>query len=281
MKLYVIGNGFDLHYELPTKPDDFVKLLAMEKVYNSQENAKEEFSCYGVNWSDYEEDIANLDLTAIEDSQLQYPDYLSDHEYDRDGCIQNMEMHLSSLNEAVFSALRKMAFAANEKELEKDYCFDSDYIINFNYTNTVEKVSINRLSRPVFYIHGTVERGDDLVFGYKNILSNYNTNKYSNADNGDYYLDTQVKLINDFYRSFKKKLCISGLESYLNSITDSIDSVFVLGHSLGDVDLQYFEVIDQLVKPSKWCISYHSNNDPVIFNIKKLSFFDKIQLFIW
>lgn len=46
--LYVIGNGFDLHFELNTKTKDFKKYLEAEPVYNEVENALEVLMEYDV-----------------------------------------------------------------------------------------------------------------------------------------------------------------------------------------------------------------------------------------
>ena len=113
------------------------------------------------------------------------------------------------------------------------------------------------------------------------LYSVYNADKFSDIENGDYYLDTQVKAIDAFYHSLKKNTKVSELEDYLKGISDSIESVCVLGHSLGEVDLQYFEIINQLINPNKWRISYHGDTDPVINNIRRLSFYDKVSLFPW
>ena len=281
MKLYIIGNGFDLHYGLNTKTSDFTSYLCRERIYNSLANASDEFLCCGVNWSEYEEDIANINLDVIEETQLQYPDYMSDHESDRDGVILNMDMYLDSLSAAVFSSLKNMANDANKVCLAKDFEFESDFIVNFNYTNTVEKVSKTVLDRPVFHIHGAVEHNIPLVFGYGRAVAEYDSDKYSRSEDGDYYLEKQAHLIEDFYLSFQKDLKIKDLRRYIESINQTIDCVEVRGHSIGSVDMPYFELIEELLAPKKWRISYHEDGDPVIENVNNLSFCGKVDWFKW
>lgn len=42
-KLYIFGNGLDLHYKLKTKPSDFVYSLNDKQIYNETDNAAEIF----------------------------------------------------------------------------------------------------------------------------------------------------------------------------------------------------------------------------------------------
>ena len=81
--LYIIGNGFDLHYGLETGVSTFKKLLSQKYIDTVGINALELFDSYGVNWGDYEMSLSDLDLNSVKDSIMTYPDYLSDHESDR------------------------------------------------------------------------------------------------------------------------------------------------------------------------------------------------------
>lgn len=113
--LYVIGNGFDLHFGLKTLPQHFKDILKGKKIYNEIDNAYDILNTYGVNWSEYEQSLAELDLDTIENQNLIMPDYLSDHESDRDGGILNMQMYTNSINQAISSALSDMVQVANEE----------------------------------------------------------------------------------------------------------------------------------------------------------------------
>lgn len=61
-KLYIFGNGLDLHYGLKTSPKDYLQFLKQERIYNETSNAAEIFLNYNVNWSDFEQEIAYIDL---------------------------------------------------------------------------------------------------------------------------------------------------------------------------------------------------------------------------
>ena len=55
---------------------------------------------------------------------------------------------------------------------------------------------------------------------------------------------------------------------FLHSHTDffdslnTVDEIFILGHSLSDVDLPYFDKVATSVnQETSWIVSYHTNND--------------------
>ena len=113
--LYVIGNGLDLHFGLETSVKDFSAYLSKEYVPEDMENARWVFEgLYGVDWSEYEQALAGMDLDAIYENHMRGPDYLSDHESDREGTVWEMQSYLSQLDGAVRSALKEMVRAANE-----------------------------------------------------------------------------------------------------------------------------------------------------------------------
>ena len=283
-KLYVFGNGLDKHYGLKTAPADFSDILRNKRIYNEFEDATEIFAGYNVGWGNFEEDIAEIDLEQLENNQVNYPDYVSDHEYDRDGVITKVAYYLDSLRKAIFDSLSEMVINAEQNiqslPMDSRWLFeDEDMILSFNYTSTIEQISDTK-NIPILHIHGFFNAGDFLILGYKEPLNSYNYLKFSNPEDGDYYMEKQLSLINDFYMSLKKEMQFIKLESFLKK-AKRIDEIFVYGHSLGKVDAPYFEMIEQTLHPKKWNVSYHNRDDEVMFNKNQLSFADKIHLFLW
>lgn len=283
-KLYIFGNGLDLHYNLKTRPSDFVNILSYKKIYNETNNAAEIFEEYNVLWSNFEQDMAYIDLEQLEENIVQGPDYMSDHEYDREGVITNVEEYVVSLNNAIFESLSEMIYKAEEDILElssdNKWLFeDGDMILSFNYTSTIESIS-NAMDVPILHIHGFYNDNETLILGYRASLNNYNYLKYSNPDGGDYYMERQLHLINDFYHSLKKNMQIERLKSFLMN-TGKIDEVLVYGHSLGDVDAPYLELVESILQPTIWKVSYYNDKDDVFSNSEGLSFRNKISFFNW
>lgn len=150
-----------MHNQLPTSLQHFQKIIAKKDKYGHYQN-------FGVYWTDFEEDLSNLDVDDIASEYIEGPDYVSDRESDRDGVIWQMEEFLSELTQVRKSALEDMVKNAvavlENKDLIVDSIFNNnDIIINFNYTPTVE---ILYECMP-FYIHGRYD-SNDLIFGFKN-----------------------------------------------------------------------------------------------------------------
>lgn len=266
--LYIIGNGFDLHFNLKTKTYNFENYLKNQTIYNGVDNASDVFNSYGVNWYEYEQSLNDIDLDEIESQNEIKPDYLSDRESDRDGGIVNMQMYVSSLSEAIRSALEQMVISANEDALvlSEDFLAPKlfevgDAILTFNYTSTIEILFEVPDSVPIFHIHGCYEQGTPLVFGYRNNQNSYvKTWPDMDEDNWDYYVAQQREVVYDFYSSLEKKLEIDKLVSFLLKC-GKMDRVVVLGHSMSPVDYEYMEKVDATLNPRIWEISYYNEND--------------------
>jgi len=165
-RLLIIGNGFDLFHGLPTKftPD-------FKNIAESEEQLHYFWEIYQTSeaniWADFENLLAYPDFNSLEEIFEGYqPDYLSDHESDRDSIITQVELN-GNLN----SSLNKFAYQA-ECAVEKarsiapyiDLIKDNDLFVNFNYTHTLEKLYGVQKNR-VLHIHGEVGM-DNLILGY-------------------------------------------------------------------------------------------------------------------
>lgn len=285
--LYIIGNGFDLHHGLRTAPQDFQNILKTKRVYNEWNNANDVLDSYCVNWSEYEESLSNLDLDEIECQKLIMPDYLSDHEYDRDGGITNIQIYLESLKEAIQSSLKDMVKMANietdRRALSGEHypLFNlDDRVISFNYTSTLENMFDFAKLIPICHIHGFYAAGAPLIFGYNQVKGNYNGRLMSTFEDGDYYVDRQRELIYDFYQGWKKRIQTEILNDFLIQC-NGLDEVVVYGHSMGKVDAAYMEQIEWVLNPRRWRISYHTDSDSVLLNAQQYPFKPKIEFFRW
>ena len=305
-KLFIIGNGFDLFFELPTSTNDFVNQLE-QKPFECFESAKEAYLYYGVDWSTFEEGLASIDLEIISEEIVEGPDYMSDHESDRDGVIWTVQDYTDKLLQVREEALINMVQIAEDKIetlstfFYPDF-FDStvDEIISFNYTSTIE--SLFNYSKPIFHIHGFYKDNDYLLLGFGNesedfyrfkarLNSETNLSKeieindieqnknlsteekeekirgveyyyeeYEKNGGNDYYIDMQYELLIDFYIANKKEKQINKLKDYLKKLKH-IDEVVVLGQGMGYVDREYFELVEQNIRPEKWTISARNGDE--------------------
>ncbi len=282
--LYILGNGFDLHYGLHTSYNDMANILATEDDYNEIGNAKDFFESLNViNWSNFEEELANFDIEEFFGDNVQYPDYLSDHEYVRDGVIWNMQDKAESLNRALEDSLKEMVDRANADNdtIEHKLPFEvysEDAVLSFNYTSTFERLCDNH-DIPVLHIHGFAENGDSLIYGYLNPIMN----KIENTEQ-DYYIEQQEDAVNNLYSGWKKPLQMDKLDSFFQSWFENGDRPYeikVYGHSMGSVDMPYMDEIDRILKPVKWDISYFDEDDYWDKINAHWSFKKRVQLFKW
>lgn len=284
--LYVIGNGFDLHFGLKTSPQHFQNILMQKRIYNEIDNAYDILNTYGVNWSEYEQSLAELDLDEIENQNLIEPDYLSDHESDRDGGILNMKMYTNSIHQAISSALSEMVQEANEEVERRSLlgeCYQlfkqGDAVLSFNYTSTLEQLYDLSEGIPILHIHGFYETNQPLIFGYKHGVENYERKIRADIEDVDPYVYQQREILYEFYQSQKKVIQRNVLENFLHNCS-GIDQIVVLGHSMGPVDSDYMEQIEEMLHPVKWIIYFHDSDD-VKVNSQMYSFASKIQFLYW
>ena len=293
--LFVIGNGFDLHFGLKTGTEDFEDCLRAQGIEGEMDNAFEILNAYGVDWSEYEQSLADMDLDAIELENLDFPDYLSDRESDRDGVIFQMQEYLNSISDAISSALEEMvdtanaaleemvdtanAASENEEIMEsRSKLFQSgDAVISFNYTSTIEMLFDIPNDFPILHIHGYRANNEQLIFGYKEMKGNYHTRLEPDED-GDFYEDQQRQAIYEFYTGWQKKAKLKKLKRFLENC-QGINQVVVLGHSMGEVDAKYMEVIEKVIHPTEWKISYYCSPISMKTALKQYSFEQKCDLF--
>ncbi len=170
--IYILGNGFDRTHGLNTKPEDFLEILKTQSIYNELDTAKQVFENYSVFWGNYEECLAEIDLESIKENQLIFPDYLSDHEYDRDAGIFNMEVYTDSLRRAVHNSLKIMVDNANDslsqtKPVLRNFLKSKDVVLSFNYTSTLEQLYDIPDDVTICHIHGYRAANESLLFGFR------------------------------------------------------------------------------------------------------------------
>lgn len=266
--LYIIGNGFDLNLNLKTKPKHFLDCLKKQLVYGEVDNAFEVLGYYVDGWHEYEQALNRLDLNEIESRNEIQPDYLSDHESDRDCGILNMQMYVDGLSTALNGALEQMVKNANNdiRRLKaisgkRKLFHKSDAILTFNYTSAIEHLFFIPPNVPIFHVHGCYESGERLIFGYKENENSYDRSWPSvDENNWDYYIAQQRNAVYAFYEHWRKPLQIDQLRKFLLEC-HSITNVIVLGHSMGSVDAEYMEEIEKEICPRTWRISYYKTND--------------------
>jgi len=145
--------------------------------------------------------------------------------------------------------------------------------LNFNYTDTLEK-TYNILAERILYIHGNAVRGDKLILGHhdKSLFQSEPQPIFNTEEDRDIYYENLIddvrimeaqEIIKSYYRATYKDTAsiIKHNYNFFNTLTD-IKEIFILGHSLSDIDYDYFNIIAQKVSTDcKWYISYYNDDD--------------------
>ena len=136
--------------------------------------------------------------------------------------------------------------------LQRRYIFiDSDYFVSFNYTNTLE-IAYNINSNHILHIHGYAQPDKEefyagYIFGHKQPIEK----QHEDIDSFDY-------LYKDLHNELRKEFKMSELKEFITKIKKqtNINHIVVLGHSLNDIDKEYFEEMLRLIPDVSWTIEY-------------------------
>ena len=176
MKLFIIGNGFDLAHKMPTSFNPEFKKLAEKIEQNSY--FWDMYQSREANiWSDFENLLAYPDFNNLDEIFVGYsPDYHSDYERDRDSIITQVYLN-GKLNDALYEFANQAENSIKSKKplsFYENYFNSGDLFITMNYTHTLEKL-YGISNDMVLHIHGEVG-SNNLILGYPE--GNYKPEKY-------------------------------------------------------------------------------------------------------
>lgn len=298
-RLIIIGNGFDIAHGLPTKYSDFMaylqtfekepqyimgnwylrdsitphdqmkfdfyekisRYIPKEDLWNSFEEAlgyldddevQEENSCYYIGYGDENwRDSANHDYQYMIEEDLSFASHISEF----------FSEWISKIN-------TNRSPIISQQVINRNCLF-----LNFNYTDTLEMIYGIPADR-ILYIHGKALRHDKLVLGHHDStlfqekpIPSFNSEEeweeyYDNLDDDFRILEAKEIIKSYFKQTYKDTTSIlQNNHLFFNSLAHT-NEIFILGHSLSVIDLEYFSEIAKTVSTScKWYISYYSADD--------------------
>lgn len=292
MRLFIIGNGFDLHHGLKTSYRDYALFLqthypdVLDNVQNSpyfDGNCDEIWNCDDPFWTDVENNLKfNFDLMLEESVGGYYPNWREES----DARWHRAEFDAEAKARTIDSAFATYALAnwiqsvdvLNAKTDDKIRFLPSDIFVSFNYTETLERVYNIQTSR-VLHIHGCITNPDLLQFGNPEQTPSVVRKKFEEVYGNDEYYGMSVEPAGNVYVSlaeiFSKDIDsnIPKLEEFIAG--KKIDEVVIMGHSFFGVDKPYYEkVLVSRYRKCKWTFFCHIEKDEV--NAQK--FIDKYGL---
>ena len=227
-KLYVIGNGFDLHHGLPCGYADFRAWLRG----NRPDVHRELIRLYGESdsdfWSDFEKGLSCFDLDN-------YPDDVKRTE---------LVKLKDGLNEALGAWIQTIGVPEKGSEIED--IDKSAVFFTFNYTRTLEDFYGIDESR-VVHLHGLVDNGG-FIYGHDrspNDMDDEDIESQRRDLGPDLFADlVHMKMSREFADVFKKPVA-EIIDEHKNDFEAlaGIEELIVLGFSYSDIDRPYFERI--------------------------------------
>lgn len=257
--LYIIGNGFDLFHGLKTSYSDFHEYLNVNGI-NFGDTAEFFDFTVGENglWRDFENDLGSFDS----DSYFDYHNEIDVTREDfRPSEVYGLEDELTNESEYLVSSIQEaftgwVGTITIDAERRINTFTSSDVFLSFNYTSTLQTVySIDNAQ--VCHIHGATSEHSELVFGHgveiaevPELDENGDSLRtmFSDAEgNAGIPLAMLQKPVHE---------TISQHEEFFLRLK-GIQRIFVLGHSLSDVDLPYFELIHKNSPYASWGVSFY------------------------
>ena len=290
--LYIIGNGFDIYHNLPTKFSDFGKYV---RENDSELNYYLEcYFDYKSLWNEFEKVLSELDISeVISDNKELFPD----EESDRTGDLHILGDKTTLIVETLTTGLRKslrdyllqIKFPNPKSLLNLD---KNAIFLTFNYTDTLErfyKIEANKIK----YIHNKAKiekyiRPDeyylkdesDIIIGHA--VKDKNVTMPEQLNRG---IKTAIACeeafdgLEPYYKeSFKDtKQIISENQSFFNNLSN-IEKIIIIGHSLSDIDMPYFqEISKKAINVKEWKITYHGDEKLSEMKTQALKFLHRLD----
>lgn len=290
--LYIIGNGFDIHHKLDTRYQSFANYLAENNsdVYDlllnyyglpditNPELTDEEYAL----WSRFEQALADLDyLTVLDDNSdlIAHPDAEDFRDRDWHSYQVEMELIIKDLTTTLISDFNDFIIEIEYENIPNDTLVEleeNSHFLNFNYTETLQE-SYGIPEERITYIHNRADAHNcTLILGHGTNPKNFEEKeeeppqglseeefyewREQKANEYDYsYESAKQEILSYYTKAFKNTTSI--IENNIDFFTNltEVEKVIVLGHSISEVDLKYFEVLKANLNENViWSVSYYS-----------------------
>ncbi|MBR9841153.1 MAG: hypothetical protein GYB50_25220 [Rhodobacteraceae bacterium] len=271
-KLFIIGNGFDIHHGIKSRYTDFASWL--EVVDREVHRAVEEFLPTWVDaegneqnaWSDLENNLEYFDTDQLLDYGSNFlPSYGADDW--SDSGHHDFEYELDRVIRALSVGLhRNFVRWLNTLEMPSQKLFPVRSIdprakfLNFNYTPTVQ---VLYGAANVLHIHGSLaDTTSDIVLGHGWTPGNEDRWEARIDEDTDTRVAGGYRLIDEYFRDTFKPTAeiIRRNRAFFTGLND-VTEVYILGHGLAQVDAPYFaEILEHLSDDVDWIISYYGGD---------------------
>lgn len=269
-KLIIVGNGFDICHNIPSRYSDF--RIFLEKVDGELCETLEEYFDYEGLWADFEQALADFDADMLAENAENFlvsygaDDWSDAYHHDYQFEVSNVVTAVSGTLKARFTEwiLQLPIPAASGSNRQALTCIDTGAIyLSFNYTRTLQK-TYGVPDQNVLHIHNSAkDQQSTLILGHGWQCVDRSANMSQEQLEGqDVRIQEGDRIIDEYFKSTYKptKDIIQANRSFFDSLK-SIEEVYVLGHSMSAVDLPYFKELANSINKDvvKWTVSYYGD----------------------
>ena len=249
--LYIIGNGFDMHHDIPSGYLNYRDWLERNKPSVLCE-IDDFFTSVDDNWwSNFE-----TNLTTVEMLQIAYqsafenqPDFSSDDFKDADWyrAEHDVRIKLESAFSDITQSFKEWIKSLPQGNIAKKIRIrkEDSLFLTFNYSETLESL-YSIPSNQILYIHGKANSDDQLILGhgssYKELAHLFEKNE--SIESGEYVLqrakDSAVYSVYKYRKPVEK--IIENYNRWFEKLNDRTH-IHIYGHSFSAIDLPYFRKV--------------------------------------
>ncbi|MBL4911450.1 MAG: bacteriophage abortive infection AbiH family protein [Alteromonadaceae bacterium] len=266
--LYILGNGFDIHHGIKSRYSDFkeyIKLIDCDVA-----DSIEKYLMISENWNNLESALSSVDVDTLIDDAMQYLASYSDENWSDSG-HHSFQIEVERYTDSLSSELKRHLLnwvlelrIPTQKKIK--VISPSAFFLSFNYTDTLNKIYDVPCER-ILHIHGkAINKDSELVLGHDWSSSKTYTENANIQFDEDW--DTRVMegygIVDDYFKKTFKPAqdLINDNELFFKKL-NSIRHIYVLGHSISEVDIKYFaNIVNNIDKQSvQWHLSYYDAED--------------------
>lgn len=278
--LYIIGNGFDLMHRVPSSYYSFQDSIGK---HNELRNMLEMALTPDDIWADFERALGKQDLDLMGSRYVidMWLDDLGFFEEDAGAAEYYMAVEsaanpiikiVSKLQNSFRRWVSQLEVGTDDRPLEQLICPNAK-VLNFNYTEFVETLyNVD----DVCYIHGCRKnKKQRLILGHKpGAEGKLNEKSRKPHSYRQAVINAAQDDVLDLIGKYDEKLTkdcqaiINDNRSFFEGL-NMIDQVVVIGHSVSDVDWDYFFEVNKSVHNAHWYFGVYGLND--LNNIEQMT----------
>ena len=298
-KLYIIGNGFDLHHGLPTSYADYKKFLQnknpdfiarFDDFLDRYVEPNENISMDNIaKWSDlesYTRYIYDFDLNEILEEAINSSE--KDREraaywHDIQAMCENYSAWINGIRLSVSDWINTVDYSEKVQDLNLQIDKTAAYL-NFNYTKTLEEI-YEIPHEKVLHIHGSI--GGELIFGNdkmpqktisdSSLLQDYTEDADWRVNEAASILNSALEKSIQYYKDTTAR--IKENKEFFEQCQECQEFIF-MGYGFGREDMNYMqELLSQANLLQKVIFYYHEPKDYEKFEkIFKVKLKDKVEV---